>query len=405
MTKLQKCLVASFILLTPLLYPIGPTIDVRGFQQTIFQYGAMLLCTFFVRNIWLSIFFAWTLLLFYLNGGQVGSESVLNIFLGIMLYGIARNFYAKFKFQDSVRWIGWVAIVSMIFMVLQLLRIDPIHSFYDPTQGGVISTQAFSDPVGMFMLKAHMGIFMALLIPILCTVHPALGLIGFIPVAFSESTAAILAALGGFLYYLFFLHRRFFYTLTALGLIGLGFYAFMDFNKAPEMYRSRIGMWHLTIRKTFERPIGYGPDSFRNITPSKNFMIMSDDKMTPAIAYVVPGKADSFNFSYYDPNPSIMKELNQNIQVKSANMWDHPHNEYLNLLFCWGFPGLAILFMLFKDGIHRFQRVDKSQEVVLLSSLIMVYLLSSTTQFPLSVARLAYLFPLLYGAFDASTDT
>lgn len=403
MIKFQRMLMAAFIILIPVIYPIADVSNIRQFQQLVFQYGAMIICSFFVGNVWAGILMAWSLFLFYLNGGNVGHETVFNIFLGIMLFGISRRFFKTFRFEKEAKWIGVVGLVSVGFMVLQFFGVDPLNMVYNP-QVGTVPEEALKDMVGTFALKAHNGIYLALVSCYLTYLFAPLAIIGIALVGISLSSAAVLASMCGVLFYCFHHARRWFWILLTLSILGGAAYTVKDIMFDKKMYCSRLNMWHLVVKKCIQRPMGYGPDSFREYTPSKSFMIMGDEERRTAIMNKIPG-TDQSQFIYYDPNPRKMFNDYKDIVPKSPNMWDHPHNEYLNIWFWFGFPGLVILFFMLKDLVITFRKADKTKEVVLITSMLIVYAVASLTQFPLCVSRLGYLFPILLGAFYASTSS
>lgn len=397
----------------PVIYPLTDGMNERTFQEIVFRYGVMIVTVFFVRNLWLALFFCWTLFLYYLNGGSCGYETVLNVYLGIMLYGTSRYLYGKFKFDKECRWLLWVGLISLIFMVFQYFCIDPIHIKMS-NEGVLYPYGKYNDMSGIFFIKAHNGIFLALLSPILAVIHPILGILMLLPLKFSESSGAVLAGGCSLLFFLWFDKRklnffrismRWFYIVLILGVLGMGVFFLKDYKKDPKMYGSRFSIWHLTLKQSLLRPIGYGPDSFRNVTSHKDFLIMGDQDFHPAIG-LTTAKKEELNFVYYSPDPSKIKDVNNKdtgYKFKNSIMWDHPHNEYLNLLFCWGLVGFGIFCMFARDEILAFIKADKTTEVVLIASLILIYALSSLVQFPLSVARLGYLFPIILGAFAAAT--
>lgn len=395
---------AAFIFIIPIAWPIGSNMNLRDFQEMLFQYAAMILCTFFVGNIYMPLFMAWTVFLFYLNGSQVGQEAVLNVFLGIMLYGVSTKLFSRFKFDKEAVWIGRVGLVSLCFMLLQQFSIDPLHIKFN-YEVGVQPAQDFCDKVGVMNLKAHNGILMALMAVVLTSINPIFGLIGIFPVWLSESSGAILAVTIGILFYLFHMKRKWFYPILGVATLAGCFYAYRDYKTDSQMYLSRFATWHLTVRQVLLRPIGYGPDSFRNVTPHKDFLIAGDQDRRSALGLQIPGETNKFAFIYYHPKPSVM--FSEDYVTKrplSPNVWDHPHNEILNLFFWWGFPGLILVGLFARECCKRFMLADKTKEIVLVTSLILVYVASSMVQFPLSVARLGYMFPLLLGAFTAATE-
>lgn len=422
MIKVQRFAMIAFLCALPLIYNPGGGHDMRIFQERVFQVVAMGLVSLFIGNIWMSLFMIWSLILFVLNGGNIGMDYVFNIFLGILLFKMARSYYTKFRFLEDSRFIIWLLVINIGFIVLQLLGIDPMHSA--KSGNGIVDQFAdFRDPVGIFGIKCINGIFMALCIPIVATISVWLALLVFIPIYLCQSTAAILAGVVALMSYLYMTKTRlpikipFFNILLSFSwfklllipmVLGAISYAWLaDFKVDPKMFNSRFGVWHAAVKTSLARPIGYGPDSWRNITKHKNFLFAGDQDRRSAIATNLSG--EEYAFTYYHPNMATMKKMNEDAKVTpppnfSPNFWDNAHNQYVTLLFMFGLPGVAIFICFVRDMFKRFRRTVISKELALLTSLLLAFAVASTTQFPLELARIGYLFPLVLGAWFAVTE-
>ena len=114
----------------PIIYPLGSDSDFRLFQERSFQVMLMGILSFFVNNIWLSLLMVYTLFLDYLNGTEpTAQKAILNLFLGIMLFGVSRNLFKCYGVKAILRYLLWPAIISMVFMLFQLAAIDPYNAF------------------------------------------------------------------------------------------------------------------------------------------------------------------------------------------------------------------------------------------------------------------------------------
>ncbi len=453
MNRVQHIAFIIFLVGLPLIYPINSgQIDMRVFQEHAFQYMGMCLIVLFVGNIWMSLFFLLNVALLFNNGFDVGQSYVQNIFIALMLFMVSRKFFKAYKFDQVARYLLITLAVSLIFVVLQSMSLDPIHVTQDST-GVKTPHMPMNDPVGSFFLKSHHGIFLALMIPIVASINVWLALPMLAIIWFMQSSASMLAGLAALFFYSYYTKKRFSLTipipqkpsmtrlasipipvfhffkakfkplwcvLLAVAFIPIGvFYVSVkDFRDDPQMFMSRFNMWHSAVYYSFKRPIGYGPDSWRNITKHKKFMFMGDQDRRSAIGHYrgqKEGNPDlsAYDFVYYHPNRVVKDQMNapENYNKRitdplfSPNWWDNAHNEYLTVLFQYGIAGVVIMFFFMRDIYRRFRYSPKSNELVMISAMLLVFFISSTTQFPLEVARLAYLFPVLLGGFFALTDT
>lgn len=439
MLRVQWITFLSFIALAPV-FNVQGTLGARDVQELFLKYAGMGLFTLFIGNLWLTLFFLWTLFLHIYNGIEVGQTYVLNIFVGLCLFTISRKIFKKFNFSDIALPIVSVAALSILWMGLQRLGIDPLYG--GTTGGRPALSWHFKDMPGLFGLKSAQGIFFALAIPFIMDKNVLISLLMLIPIWFCESSAAMVAGLFALSWsaywnkYVLFVpviyprlsmrkislamffpsfgwrgrvfRVMWWKVLCVLFLAGSVFYiGFKDYKADPKMLLSRFNVWHAAGKYSLMNPFGYGPDSVRAINRSKQFFFMGDEERRLIIAEY-RGKneqgQDQLKMNYYDMDAYKARTEYQGIKAKSHNYWDSLHNEVIQLLFEFGFPSIILLFLLTREMVQRFRFCEKSPDLILITGVLMVYAVSSTTQFPLHLARLAFLFPIALGAFYCRTD-
>lgn len=416
MIKLRRYLFAGFMFL-PLIYmqvgSLAHQSNLRHTQQSFFQYFAIALTASFIGNIWLGSFLVLNLLLFIYNGQVIGQEQVLNVLFGCLLFLFSRNFFKREKFSDYYRFILIVLAANIFIMFLQKLGIDPIFS--GRLNGGGLIEGKFQDVNGFFGIKMANAIFMNLAAPILAAVNPILAIFLIIPIALCASSVAVVSTGLTALFYTYYLHKRAFRFILGLIPIIIVAFIFSDMKGDSRTFTSRFPVWHSAIRMTFQNPrgwnglIGYGPDSYRNTNPNKNFLFAGDNFYNHGILYKMP--SGDVAFQYYVPNKDIerLKELEKNVgntTIKEGkfDIWDNPHSGPITMLFQYGLIGVFLLFGLIREIILRFRYTIKDKELIVITSGLLVYAITSLAHFPLEIARTAYLFPILLGAFYARTD-
>lgn len=408
-------------------------VPMREWQEMFFRFATMGLVAMFIGNVWMMLFLWLNIILFILNNGTVGSSYIYNIFMAMVLFKVARTYFTSFRSRDDLKPVLGVLALSLAFMGLQLLGIDPLHTASDPA--GNVTGIRLHDPIGLFGIKAVNGIFMAIVAPIVASFSVPLALLLIIPIWVCQSSVATLAYVVSILFYLFWTAKGFgylwisiqmrlarpFFTITPyikrltyfkvlVPILVLGALAFMviDRNTAPDMFKARFGIWHATFKYALARPIGWGPDSFRNLTPHKGFVFSGDEDMRSGIAVIdseiqAPDGSivEQYKFKYYSMDGA---SHDFTTPKGNPNFWDHSHNEYLNLFFEYGFFGLVLLFFFMRDLVLRFIRSVKDEETVMLASCLIAFFVASLTHFPFHLARVGYLFPILLGAYFAVTD-
>lgn len=418
----------AYLVLCPIAYSINGQ-PMRQFQELFFQFIGMMLVVSCSKNLWITLFFALNGILYILNGyGDIGAVQTMNIFIGICIFITARSFFKKFDFIKEIKILYWVLGITLLWTTLQLFGIDPLFSIAD-NHGNASPGESLMDPLGIFGIKAAHGVFLALMIPIVACKNVWLALLLFIPIAVCRSTGALGAGILGYLFYLYQLKIRqainipefrvklhkfnkvvsinlkpklFFIFLVPLIVAGSLFVFTNDYKWDKAMFSTRFGVWHAGVHYSLKKPWGYGPDSWRDFTKHKNFIFTGDDDSRNWIA---SKSGDAYKYVYYHPNKTKMM-LGPEFMRENATYarWDNPHNLYLTILFEYGIFGLFLLAGLIREMRRRYLGNLKTKELVLITTCLVIFMLASVTQFPIHLARLGYLFPVLLGAFYGVTD-
>ncbi len=396
--KIKKYAIMMFLAITPIFFYnyVG---TMRDAQCMFFQLGGILVISCFFENQWLTFFMFLNVFLLALNGLQIGLNQVLNIFIGCLLFTITKNYFKKKPFMPFAKVLIWVAVANIALMIMQKFGIDPINCVADQNGNRVVGA-IFNDPSGFFGIKMANGIFLSIVYPILSILNPFIALVLLVPILTSHASTALLAWYTSAMFYTWHMKRKLFLALAVIGVLGVGTYIFMDQKDDPLTFKSRFPMWHMVLKYALINPIGYGPDSFRNITTFKKFQFASDNTYRAAIVEINGNQA---LVRYCDPKLGITNEPWKGDKDK-INMWDTPHNEYLKLFFEYGYFGIFLLIMILKEMFKRFKYANKSQELIMATSVLIVFAVSSLAHFPLELARLGCLFPIFLGVFYARTE-
>ena len=362
----------------------------------------------YLGSIWMTAFVLLNLALFLWNGGTVGGQQVINIYFACILFGLSRNFFVGRKMTILYTALKWLLAVNLIFMLMQSFGIDPLF-LGQYSDGRKMWGQTFQAPTGLFALQAALGMFLAITIPFLFTGGILLPILLLIPIFVCKSAGVYLASFVAFIYsflYIRFLRFRkpwvyaIFFTFAA-GLCASGI--MYDYAKDRLTGGSRFENWHLYTRMALAQPLfGYGPDSFRNRTPHKNFTFISDEDYNPMTLYFEGG--NQAIASYYSADEGKRQERFAGRKPKSFSEWREAHNEYIQLFFEYGLAGLFLLGGLCREIWIRFRLSIEKEEVRVLFGAMLCYAIFSIVQFPFHLARTALFFPVFLGAFFAYTD-
>jgi len=415
-----KILFIVFTLLCPTFFIISETIEFREGQELFYQLATTVLViaslAFFERepirknkvNIWIGIFGIYSILLFALSGFKLGLSIMFNIFLGILLY-FATLALKKEDTKQIFNAMIWVCILNMLYIALQNIRLDFI--FMIKGEHGVVEP-INKDTMGFMGIKAALGIYMALGAIAIMFFHPWLALALLFPIYLSQSTGAVAGAFSGVLCYFWWMKRKVFKILLPILIVGgIAYVVFVD--SPTGMLGTRSPMWKLAMKDAFygfnlhagqlqspylRNPFtGFGLGAFREgpILYFKEFdtNITLRAIKTPQGLVDVAGNRfkmkDGYLYTPYD---------------KRVDWWDDPHNEFVHLFYDFGLFGVIIIGFILYYLTMRFRNSVKSKELIVITSMLVVIGVTSLTQFPMHLARLGYLMPILLGLFVIHTE-
>ncbi len=391
------------MVICPIIYNTSPDFNLRTIQERTFQLLAMCLVALFVGNFWISSFVVLNVFLLLYNDYSVGLTQVLNVFLGSLIFMVSRSYFKNKEFMPYANVILWIGTFSILWTVLQSFGIDPLYIAQDA--GGNPQLQmTFHDFTGLFGIKMANAIFIGLMLPVLATLNLWLTPLMLVPLYLCQSSVATLAIFCSMSFYLYHTRCKVFVWFFVIGLIVGSFYIAKDLRTDPQTFKSRFPVWHSAIHYTLvERPLGWGPDSYRSYTKQKKFQFFADYDYNHLIMSQV--SKDEAMLKYYGmDNGEQWRKNDGKLKNNALSHWDNPHNEYIQMFFEYGFIGIILLIGLLREMYYRFKFAIRSKELIVVASCLVVYFVSGVGHFPLHLARLACFFPILLGCFYARTD-
>ena len=398
--KLKEWLIVAFLFLVPIYYNPYTGGDARESQEKFFQGMAMVVASLFFGNIWYTCFFLLNMVMFVIYGASTGGSQVLNIFMTGLLFACSRNFFKERDFKPYLKALYAVLALTLFYSVFQFFRAELLG--FPLSASGQVMTGMHNSINGMFYHTIFHSMFMAIMLPALVLAGWWVGWLLIIPIGLLKCSGAILATAFIVPFIVFFKKRKLFIpTIIIMGILGGGFTIY-DRMVDPKTYGSRIYSWHMMARYTFMNPLGWGPDSFRNLNRFKKFTFKSDEEYNPMVS--IKKDADTEILRYYTIDPRELPEKFKGKMPKNVSSWTEAHNEFIEFPFQYGIFGIIFMGLFIMEILKRFMVADKTDEVLILFAILCVYALSSTTQFPLHVARLGGLIGVILGAFFARTD-
>jgi hypothetical protein len=258
----------------------------------------------------------------------------------------------------------WILVINLAYCILQVLKFDFIYVQSETLKGFMSGYGHYltncGAPIGFMGSTFCMATFIAMMIPFLATRKGWFPLVcsGFlyIPLYYLHSSTNLIAAVITSLFVIFyrFSKKVFISSLVILMLFGGAYLAKVD-NIGTE----RFEQWSLVMEDAWIHPVvGWGLDSFRNYTPSKNFIYTMDAR----------------------------KYMDKKIYV---NIWDNPHNLLISLFYEFGIVGIFLFFGLLRQYFMWFRKAPKDPNLIALAGALLAVLVASMGHFPLFLARTA----------------
>ena len=370
----------------------GPAAS-RVSQQQILQVVSLAMFAIFVlNNVSLSLFLLWTLFLYtYLEFPVPVGVMVLTILSGIIIYEVTYRIVNKENINRLFTFMLWIGAINLLYMAMQAWGWELLFS--EQSAKGIYQNQL----LGFMNLKAIMGILFAMIMPFMVFRFHKLALLLFVPLYVSECSVAMVAGIASYLWQIWHVSRKWFLILISFMVIGGGMYAIHDSHAG--MYTDRLNMWKVVLRDCVKRPIiGWGPDSFRCVTPYKQFMYMKNVRTAET------SQIDVRDLMEFKNTGNLHKKYSNFIQDgDTLDPWDNPHNEYIMLFYEFGIIGVLILLYLIYDMKRRFTAMNPY--LIPLSGFFIGLAIICTGQFPLHLARVGIYIPIFLACYYKLTET
>ncbi len=331
--------------------------------------AAIVIFSFLLKNIWISLFVGWTILLYSYFKFYTGQVYVTNIFVGLVLFYLVKVSFKKEHIPFFINGVLWFTILNIFYMSLQSVGFD----FYFAQKGvlwgiGSLPSIANMNLYGFMGNYWALGSLLALTIPLIASREGLTAKIGaltlFFPLYLCNVSLCLLMAIVGLLFVWWFKLPKIVWGVTLIALIvGGGLYlAKVD---RPE-FSIRGKVWKQALRDASNHPIaGCGLDSFRNETKNKPY--------------------------------KYMQRMKESGNQKWIEVWDNPHNLYVSLFLEFSLVGLFIFCGYMRGLVFKYLRAIKSPQVIGLTGFVIVFLGVSFGHHPLFLARFV---PILIPAFS-----
>lgn len=370
--------------------------QMRHQQWDCYAVFTVLVMAMMIRNIFVSSFLLLSLAHFFFFQNPFSETHLFQTVVSSLVFYV----FSTYEIKNYKETLLGLFILNISMATVQHLGLD------------VYTWMTWSEN-GMLGLPAYLGIFSALVTPLVCTISPWFLVLGIIGVFWSKSMFCVLAlSVSMFFYGLRFWDKRVLLLLVSLGLLVIPL-ALQD-NHVQQSSR-RLPVWKMVASKAFRNPFfGWGMGSF-----DQQMVLEFNDKGKRQWfqAKEVPENYEAISAKLYDiqaqtgeiqvPYGHDKDSINQQLShIRSRGIeiyrWDSPHSHYLDVFFGYGFIGMFLLIGFIREKLSMiystFLCLDK--ECIALGCSFIALLIVSLVHFPLSVAKLNVICVALIGALD-----
>lgn len=349
--KIIRCLVVALIFF-PALRIVG--MDGREAQSLMVMLSLIVIFSLLLKNVWITLFIVWSILLYSLFKFRTGQIYITNIFLGATLYYLIKVAFKKEHINFFINGFLWFVALNCFYMICQHYCYDFI--FFHANSFGITLNNPPPNVYfyGFMGCSWALGCLLVLAIPLLAAKNTITSKIGaillFFPLHLCHVSLCMVAGIIGLLFVLWFQIPKIVWATMLIGLILFGgFYI----NKVdPVMWGNRGKIWRVALTDAAAHPIlGLGLDSFRNETKNKPYKYMQKSKEIGSVMWV--------------------------------EVWDNPHNLYISLFMEFSLIGLIIFVGYMRGLTLKFIRAIKSDQLIGLAGFIIVFLGISVGHFPI----------------------
>ena len=393
----MRWLILSYLIVNPLFFILGQ--DLRTAQELCYQTTSFILLIsmlFFDTkpiktdrvNMTIGIMGLWFMAVWMRY--QAGFSIMLNLILGISVYMVVIKTLTKEDITFLAKGMAWVAGLSAVYLAFQYFGWDMRGQTMIGRAGGVPHCSFFG-------IKCAMGMYNAAILPLVLTLTP-IGVLLLIPIALSYSSGAMLGAIVAIMFFYWYRKRIMFWILVPFILVG-GVFFVMKMDMPTGMYTTRLPMWKMVIQDINKNPLGFGLDSFRN--PTKNGMWRYYKYSFEGEKTVRVVKSDKGWQMTQQADAQFMDKVKNG--MPPLDWWDSAHCDYIQTAYEAGLPALGIIAFLIYAVWQRFRSSMKDTKTVALTASLIAFGIFSMVQFPMHLARVGHLFPVLGGLFYLST--
>ncbi len=310
------------------------------------------------KNKWVSAFLIWSTMLFFITKSYIVNDigqtstysmnilSFLN-FINIILFGLFYYVLHELKLNKNLiyKTLCFLAVFESAYVILQLFQIDQF--FYNFSLATGKNPTYIKWPVGTWANEALISWCIALCSPFLLAYKELRFKLGyglcFLALLATKATFGLLAFVIGFLFWLWFKHRK----LAILLIISL--------------------LIIISILYIMGKLNYYLLDTHRFLVWKKSVMIWKQQAPITGIGH------GSYRLLFWNLAPEFMKD----------GMWFQAHNEYVQILFEQGIVGLFIILGLIWTTFLKF--IKHRRGLVPIVSLL-VFAIISISGFPMRTA-------------------
>lgn len=287
-----------------------------------------------------------------------------------------------------VKAVCWLSLIQGTYMIIQCLNLDPIFN--------LVGDLSKDSPVGLSGSRNQIGLFMAATIPYLLHSFYWILPICIFALFASKTTSAFVGGVAGVLCYVFLFKKVNIKTLTVVFAIiaVLGGVFFTKFEGlSNNAFMERVRLYQLTLKQANE-----GRAYMEKFDRQQGITVTKYVTTKPLFGF---GIGNFMRISPFTQKPILYNTL-QNIPY--SHVYAHAHNDFLEVLFDFGFIGASIILGAIGHLLYTFAKNIRSWVVRLSFCAIVAHAVTSLGIFTVHTALSGMLLIIALGLFYSGVN-
>ena len=292
---------------------------------------------------------------------------------------------SKISYQNLnkiLKSIIFLVLAQGLWVIVQTMNLDP---FFNSTHDKMID-----DTVGFSGSHNQIGLFFAMTMPLIIS-----SFIYILPLSlfglFKSTTAfAVAGAVVSCFFYIMFSCKKFIVSFLSIVILFSTLYFSFSDNIDKMLFKERFSLWGFLI----------------NSVNDGNILLNYNGQHVLIETHWAKGYGFG-NFMRVAPlaqKEGFMDKIYEHVGFTAQHVYEHAHNDYIELFFETGYPGAISLMILILYSVYKFIRAKKTKILIIATSCIVAQMVTAMGIYTVQTAISGMLLIIFLGIFEKGVN-